>query len=367
MTEQLEYVTNSCAKIKDDSIARCTYYGFVLFLIFFMAFVYFFYVIPSLDQIIPWQLYSDSVTYEKIALNLTEISVSNLLTVNGNLIGPILLYKCVGYNRDIIVLINICCFMATLYMLRPIFRYTLLSVAFLLLINPLIFLSILTLNKEIPSLLIIALVIHARINSKKRYFIIALLFSIFVRYQLTLFLAMYFLSFSRLNFFRKSKLVTVIILVLTASVLYAILSKNLFSSIAMIGTEKTEGGTGLMNKLNEIQRRGGYFLIVFMKVFFIMTLLITKISKFGQVDDFWNFTIILSHSLACFCMLISIGVKIFMRKLSTRNEIIYLMILYAVFFGVSPIFAPRYFLIEYFLGILLLTARRLPVFYFAKL
>lgn len=366
IAEKFKYITNSCVKIKDDNAAKCAYYGFVLFLIFFMTFIYFSYVIPSLDQLIPWQLYSDSVTYEKIALNVTNISFSNLLTINGNLIGPVLLYKAVGYNRNLIVIINICCFLTTLYMLRPVFRYTLLSVTFFLLINPLIFFSILTLNKEIPSLLVIALIIYARTKSKKKYFLIALLISIFVRYQLTIFLVMYFLTFSKLYFFRQSKPITIILLVMMASLLYAVFSRNLFFSIATIGAEKNADATGLMNTLNEIQRNGGYFLIVFIKVFFIMTLLITKISKFGQVYDFWNFTILLSHSLACFCMFISIATKIFIKRLPVKNEIIYLMILYAVFFGVSPIFAPRYFLIEYFLGILLLTARRLPVFYFTK-
>ena len=106
-------------------------------------------------------------------------------------------------------------------------------------------------------------------------------------------------------------------------------------------------GSGIFPYLKKIQDHvGGYFLVFLPKLLQINIGLVKRIDMLGNVDAFWNYFVLLLHSLMSLLLFLYMIIK---RKFTLKNRFIYIGMIYAAIFALTPIISVRYFLPMYIL------------------
>src|SRR5690606_13436732 len=121
------------------------------------------------------------------------------------------------------------------------------SLFFFLLISPVLFSSLIAINKEIIALLSMTFFFIYYRKRSISYLVLALIFSFLVRWQMTMFIVILTLLISNLNVFRNKRAFSLCLLLTFISLLYYLnLSKfETFNTIAEIGQESSDEGSGL--------------------------------------------------------------------------------------------------------------------------
>lgn len=315
----------------------------ILFFYFVLA-VTFFYALGDamLNEETSIQFFADSTTYEQAAIELKELTALELLVANPNYFGPISILNLMNGNRWGILFLNLFVFTLSLSLISKALSLNRKLFVILLLVNPMTFSSLLSINKEVYSILTVALLIYGICRHSVLALLACLVVSFLVRWQLSLFVIAYWGLISPLNPLRNRRFLTLLVFIIGISALYYVVRPTLFSNaseVAAAGAEQWEG-TGLWGRLLDVQDSGGYFLVFPIKILQAMFGILVYIKKIVDPPEFYNYVVVMLHSLA---MLFVSAYAVINKRLRLKANIAYMAIVYLLIFGLTPIYAPRYF------------------------
>ncbi|MGH7526468.1 MAG: hypothetical protein ACREMX_07165 [Gemmatimonadales bacterium] len=309
---------------------------------------------PALNGELDLQFYSDSLTYENFARQM-DLNLG-LITIGGNFLGPILIFKTLGYNRLLVVLFNIVCLAVAFRVFSATFPLDRRRFLLYLTISPLLFVSLLSLNKEIVSLP--ALAFFAAYVERRRlwYLVPALALSILVRWQFTMFMLVFLLVDSPLNPFRRHRLVSLVMLTLAISVLYVryLGTFEALDRVAFLAAQEHVGGSGLYSRFIAVQNNYGYFLVVVPKALQQMLGLLFRVPRGYEQFIFFVNVIMVWQAWATAFLLVRVGL---LRRYVLADNLLYIAWVFAAVFALSPIYSPRYFFPVYVLLAAILARR----------
>ncbi|PRD51947.1 hypothetical protein [Sphingobacterium gobiense] len=310
--------------------------------IFYFAFCFLFLNIWGIDAIeerIDFDFFADSETY--MMLFRADLSLSELRNLNFNLLGPLSVLKLLNGNYYLVFFLNMFVFYTAFK--KIISNYNINGTKFLclLIVSPLMIGSVIGINKEIFSFLVLALLLQYNSTRKTKYLLWGVLLSFLVRWQLCVVSIIFALATMSINPFRKRRFLTLFVLIASISIIYP-LNLSSFSyvdDVATLGAENATEGSGLFSVLIQIQNQiFGYVIAFIPKALFLFGGLIFRFNKVFDTSDLYNNLFVFSQSLFNMFLLYH-AVR---KKEWLRNDFIYFGFIYLVIFCISPIFAPRY-------------------------
>lgn len=297
----------------------------------------------ALDDKNDFEFFSDSTTYEKAAEDRLAVSEGpiGLIALDANYLGPITILRLVDSNRYGVIAVNIMLFIVAISMIartRPIRRDILILC---LALNPLTLSSLLSVNKEILTILSVVLVNYAVGKRSFTAFAISVAVGLLARWQMSLVCVVAYLSCTMLNPFWRNRLVTILLLLVAISIAYPIARPFLsaFDTILEEASQTNEGG-GFFFRLMDLQNEAAYILAFIPKTLHLMFGILLRLDRFGEMEVFHNYTWVAMHSAA---MLVLTGAVVATRRLTLRTDSVYIAIIYCSVVALSPIYAPRYF------------------------
>ncbi len=317
------------------------------------SFVFYIYVAePALMGETDFRVWADADLYE-VTADLYE-GMSDLIGVDTNRFGPVMIVNLLNNDYFYIYFFNCLILLVSLHLLTAASNINGSKLLFYLLINPMLFISLMSVNKEILSLLFVALLLSYFKNHQTKYLLLCLFVSFFVRWQLTLFLFIYLLlisPFLKMNT-NRFKALSCLLLIISAVYIMAAEQFDTVMDAAIFYTEIDAGGSGLVMRLNDLQLKYGYFLVFIPKIFQNLFGSVTRISAIFDWSDFYNNFIVAAQSILFALMAILLIVK---KKLNIYNDIFYLAVVYSVLFALSPFVQTRYFFVVYIVLAVLLA------------
>jgi hypothetical protein len=309
------------------------------------SFVFYIYVAePALIGETDFRVWADADLYE-VTADLYE-GVSDLIGIDTNRFGPVMIVSLLNNNYFYIYLFNCLILLVSFYLINSTGDINGSKLLFYLLINPMLFISLMSVNKEILSLLFAALLLSYLKNHQTKYLLLCLLVSFFVRWQLTIFLLIYLLlisPFLKMNT-NRFKALSCLLIIISAVYIMAAEQFDTVMDAAILYTDIDASGSGLVMRLNDLQLKYGYFLVFIPKIFQNLFGSIMRISAIFDWSDFYNNFIVATQSILFAVMAILLIVK---KKLNIYNDIFYLAIIYSILFALSPFVQNRYFFVVY--------------------
>jgi hypothetical protein len=321
---------------------------FKLYLYLFISFIFLITIgIRAVKGEINFEFYADSETYIEF-MNENQ-SLSDILLLYPNMLGPTLILKILNQSFIGVFLFNI---FIVLFFYFSSTKNNIMNKKYLffyLLISPMFFSSVLTINKEIISILSITLFFKYFKSKSYLMLILSLFFSILVRWQMSLFIICLTILLTKWNPFKKYRLYLVIFFLLTISLFYYfnLSSFEKFNKIAELGQETAIEGSGLFSNVLKVQNSNilGYFLAFIPKFLFLFIGVLVRFYKLLDFTDFYNNVVVFTQCIANFIILVNI-IKL---KIKLDNIYFFSAIVYCIIFSLSPIFAPRYLFPGYIL------------------
>jgi hypothetical protein len=276
-----------------------------------------------------------------------EVDWTTLVSLGSNYLGPVAIGILARTNFGI-MLVNYALFFAALYYLfklKDIRRKLLVT---LILIDPFLTMSILTVNKEIIVLLAVAL--FAYYLEKGSWLLVPPLLAVsFIgRWEQAAFVLLWILLASRLNPLRNHRLVVIAAMVVALS----ILSPQL-KSVSTLWT--VEGNA--INILNSLQLNYMYFLVLIPKFILSSAQTLIYVPGYSKINwyDLSNGAFMLVHE----ALMVGVCVAVILsRRLRLRSDIVYAALLFTVMFCIAPLAQPRYFYAVYLFACIELARRR---------
>lgn len=313
--------------------------------------------IDALEGRSTFQFFADSGTYHTAARGdlLGVEDVGNSIAVAGNFLGPLLVLKMTGENYYAVMVFNALLLFGSIASISRSLRFDSLRFAGLLLINPLTISSMLSVNKEIFSLVFLALLLRAYRQGSLLTWVAAALVSLIVRWQLTVFLTAFSVLLLPVNPFRRDRVTTIVILLVALSILYLQLSA-VFEPIRYTFEESAAEyeGSGFYEWLQGWQESGAYALVFPLKALHLLFGLGLRFDRLIAPVDIYNDGWQLLHSTMTLVLFIALWRA---RLFRVGNDLVYMSLLYVAIFALSPIYSPRYFYPVYVLWAGALAAR----------
>ena len=273
--------------------------------------------------------------------------IGGAITVSANYLGPLVMLWLTGTNYYATMLLNAALFLFSVSLIARTLDRDPLPLALLLLANPLVVSSLLSVNKEIISLLFFAMLLRALAKRSWTWMALALATSLLVRWQLALYaLAIVAVSLP-LNPLRRRRALSLFVMLLALSALYAAFAST-FEAIREVLDQSAESyeGSGLHEYLQGFQDRGLYWLVFPFKAAHLLFGMGLHFERLLMPDDIYNDVWQLLHSTAT---LVLFGVLVAKRRFRLSNDLVFLSVVFCAVFALSPVYAPRYFLPVYFL------------------
>lgn len=300
------------------------------------------------------QFYADSLTYIELAETMENSNWTELVAVSYNHLGPVLILLTVNFNHTVVFILNALLILVSYAVICRYFevRRTLFAIA--LVASPMLFSSLILINKEIFAIASIAMFLAFVRSRKLTYLLLALLVSLLARWQLTFFEVVAF-AIMRLEFLKIARPLALVALVLCLTGLSSFFSNELalVEEKSRLGIEAYEG-SGLFTALLDLQQEYGYALVAIPKLLHLAFGMVLRFDRLLDFSDFYNNVIIFSQVAAFACLTVYLVTK---RRAKLQFDLFYLGIIYMLIFSVSPIYAPRYFFPVYFIFALLAAAR----------
>ena len=308
----------------------------------------------------PFQFFADSSTYHKVYAGDSPNFDGNLVAVNANYLGPIVILEILGGNIYLVMLLNVYLFCHSIIRITHLLKLDPLKVGVLLLLSPLTISSLMSVNKEVLIYPFIAVALTAYMRRSMAAAVLALFMTILVRWQLTGVYLVILLVSSRVSMVRRGTVLVVLLMSLSA--LYVAIQDWIEPVIAYVEAsfESYEGeGSGLFEVTLNLQKQGLYFLVFPIKAFHLMFGLGFKLDKLLDPVEIYNDFFVSGHCLAAF---IAFLVLLKRRLLTLRSDLMFAAVIFLAVFCLSPIFAPRYLYPVYVIGVLVLCGApaRLP-------
>lgn len=310
--------------------------------VFYFAIVFYFGVgKPVLEGELDFQFYADSLTYEKLYYSDYFSGIEDAVGFGGNYLGPLLILELFDGSRVGILVFNCFIFLASIKLIVGVVKVHPILFVFLLLLNPITFFSLISVNKEIVSFFVCALLVRWLFSGALIWVIFAFFCAFLVRWQMALFVLFAFLSFSRINLFRRKRALYLSIVLLAISFLYYQIG-HIFenvNAVAQAGAESNDG-SGLFSLFNRLQAQGFYFLIFIPKALHAMFGLVSNVGSIINPSSIYNDLVITINAVTSFLLFLTL---ILVGRFQIKSDLVFLLVLYCVVFTLSPIYSPRYF------------------------
>ena len=314
----------------------------VIFIYLVISFIFFCFVAYNvLVGEIDFQFYADSKTYEEAA---KLQNIDSLVHVGGNFFGPLKILAIIGYNNYWgIFIFNVILFIISLYFISREKDINIKGLFILIIFSPITFTSLFSINKEIISLLCICILLYNH-NKRNILLVLCLLFlSYLVRWQFTVFYLLYLIFYSKLNFLKARRMLSIMLILIVISIVLYYTQNTLLSSVFNI-YERTYGeytaGAGTIDIIMNIQTQYGY---VFAFIPKILHLLVGMISRYKMIFDFSdvynNFILFFQAPLNIYLLYLNYKCRLFNMK----NDYFLISLLYCAVFAITPIYSIRYF------------------------
>lgn len=305
--------------------------------------------VDALEWRHPFQFFADSATYHEAARGgLAHVSsLREMVGVAGNFLGPVMLLRAVGENYYLVMVVNIAIMMLAIASLARTLDLDALKLLVLLLINPITVSSLLSVNKEIISVVVLACFLHGVKTRSTLTLLAALCAAVLVRWQLTMVLLVVLAMNARVNPLRHARGTSLVLLLVGLSVAY------LAAGSALQGVRESFAaaaaqyeGSGLYTWLVGLQDRGWYWAIFPLKAAHLLFGLGLRFDRLFAPTDIYNDIWQLLHSTA---MLVLFVVLVARRRFHLRNDYVYISLIYIAIIALTPIYTPRYFFPVYVL------------------
>jgi len=289
------------------------------------------------------QFFADSSTYHEVARGdvIGIDGFNDFIGIAGNFLGPLLILNVCGQNYYAVLLFNLLLFIASIAIISRAVDAPPFKLALLLLMNPMTLSSLLSVNKEILSMVVVAILLSALRRRSVALWLAAGAIALLVRWQLTLVILALFVIDSGVNPFARRRGWTLVVVVVGLSVTYSALIE-VFSGIRAAFELSVEDydGSGFYEGLVGWQDRGLYWLVFPAKAIHLLFGLGLRfdrlIAPVNHYNDVWQ----LLHStmtLVAFLLLWRRG------RARLANDLVFVSVIYVAVFALSPIYAPRYF------------------------
>lgn len=268
-----------------------------------------------------------------------------------NYFGPLVLLHLSGGDLRAILALNVFVFLTGWVIAGHALPLRSVAFAALLALNPMIFVSLLAVNKEIIAFA--ATMMYAAWLFKRNYaYLFGALACVFlVRWQFVLVLLAFEAMRSPLNPLRERRALTLILALAGLSAVYPFLDPYLGTVITEeVRQQQAATSFGLLELANEVQRNFGYFLVAIPKVlanwFGNMARVVRLAYDLPSFDlyDLYNTFVIPLYQLAMFVV---VGLLLLTRRFRLSNDLVYFGIFYSIVFALSMFIQYRYFLPVY--------------------
>lgn len=335
---------------------KVKYFNFVIFSYFIIAFLFLFYVgFDALDGLNNIQFFADSTTYEKIYFEETYKQLG-LFSVSSNYLGPVIILELTNGNRWLVFVFNCILLYISFFILKNLKFINYKKFFFILLLNPLTFQSLLSVNKEIISILVAVLFFLWVTKRSYRYLIFALILSVLVRWQLTVLLIALVPPILFFNSSYQKRVLISILFILSLSIFFKIFS-GFFSDVVnnFLDSAHLHDGGGVFVILNQLQLEGYFFIVWLLKFFQISFALSFNIFNIANFSNFQNDVVLVLASISYLSIfLYALKLKI----LNFNNKYFLILLFSASFMSLTVIFSPRYFLFVFVFLILMVSIKR---------
>ena len=304
----------------------------------------------------PYQFFADANTYHDFARRVMSSNASELIGVGRNLIGPLVIVLMSGDNYYVISAVNVAIFYTSVRLISWDAGLDPLLFAVLLLLNPMTISSLMAANKEILSLLFLALLLRAWLRQSGLWLGLAALVAIGVRWQLLAFLLLLLPLALGWRLPRRNRVLILVSLSVGLSIAYA-LGQPLLSDVNdnfIAATQSYSEGSGLFSKLVLLQMEGLYFLVAPLKAAHLLFGLGLRFDRLLSPVEIYNDVWQLLGSTS---LLMAFTTLLAKRLFRLENDLVFISVIYILFFSLSPIYAPRYFYVVYVIWTLVYCLR----------
>jgi hypothetical protein len=263
---------------------------------------------------------------------------------SSNLFGPVLEAELLGTDFNV-ALLNCLLFVFCLSILRGMPQFDRGTFLLLMMMNPFLLVSLITLNKEIFALA--GMVVFIRYTEAERFRAawlgLALTLSLFARWQQVLVLLLYVAYESKLSPLRGRRRWGVAITVLGFTIGYGLIYRLVPFFFAALLAQAEAGHTIVI--LDNIQARFGFPLVAIPKIMmnclgrFITPVSFLRDYFLGDFTDWLSQIILPMHTLLLSALLAGM---LFARKLRLQHTPVYLLVFYLLMTAVNPMIQPRY-------------------------
>ena len=304
-------------------------------------------------------MYADHPTYVNF-FNALDKDAWIYLLIKPNYAGPFIILFLFGDNLNTIFLFNIICLVASLKLISSYLYVNNTLYTILLLINPITFISLFSVNKEIITLISVNLFIIYLANKRIWFLISAILIGFLARKELSLlYIAFYLITLIVKNWHKHILYLSVLLLILfTVSGFFI---DRIFNSIEGYSTEVetavTNSGTkGTILILNKIQKDYGYIFAFIPKLFLnLFGSVLSRTYNLFFFEHVYNDIVVWGQS---FLFIIIVPKSLTIYKKSNHlftKEMFFIFILLCIFFSYIPVVQNRYFYSGYLILIVLIS------------
>lgn len=336
-------------------LKECLIYFFFAVYTLLSLCVFFSLVQPWINGEIMTRIGADSDRYWDVARMLTdpthEYGIS-LVSFNGNFLGPVIV-ACVLRYQILVVSFNYLLFFLALRLASSIRGVrTYIFLAFLML-NLETAVSLITLNKEIFSLISAVLVAKYLLSEEHPSFYLGLglLVSLATRWEQAVLVLLVALLTRKNSYFARRHKLAVIYFIAGITIAYPLFVR--FKGQYLLAFTQYDQGANTIVKLNHLQSSYGFPLVLAPKI--AMTVLGELIRPTYYLGAFWDNGFIDLHSqivLPLFSMALVAVLLLALAKgkLSAKRPIALMIAIYLIGTALTPFIQPRY---EYFVYVLL--------------
>ena len=303
------------------------------------------------------QFFADSGSYHAVARGDVpgRDEAVDLIGITSNYLGPSAVLWLAGQNYYAVLAINSLLFYASIVSLSRTLRLDSLRFTGLLLIDPMTLSSVVSVNKEIISLVFLALLVRVLTVRSVLSTLAAGAMSMLVRWQLCAFYVVLLSLASPANILRRNRWLSFALVLVGLSIMYDQLASVFEEIQAVFEMSAAEyEGSGLFELLVNWQDRFGYWLVFPLKALHLLFALGLRFDRLLKPVDIYNDVVVMVHSSMTLVLFVSLWSR---RLFRIQNDLIYISLLYLAVFAISPIYAPRYMYPVYVLWAAALSAR----------
>lgn len=286
----------------------------------------------------PFQFFADSSTYHDIYSGFMP-TPDGVIGVSYNFLGPLLILSATGGNIYLVMIANVVIFTLSMIFICRALNLDPVWSSVIQFLSPLTASSLMSVNKEIIVFPVLAFIITGYRGKSITLISAAVLVSLLARWQLTAFcivlIGLYFVR----NYNRH---VVLFVLLMSISFVYYMsvdILRPVLENVEISTSSYTEG-SGLFERLIELQNNGFYFLVAPIKAAHLLFSLGFRFESMIHPIVIYNDQIVASYCLVNFIFFAVLLVK---KRGALSNDLIMISLVYLIVFALTPVYAPRYF------------------------